>query len=373
MKRINTIDAMRGIGILGITPIHSLLIFTNSFRTSPENMMWNPLLAAPYFFFFISGMCLSLSVVRRRKLQNLREIFMHGLIRYGGYIFISIAMSVSLTMLFTYLISGKIDLSTIYQDISNWGEPIRGIGLACLFSLIPVYYLSTRKLLLSSIGIFIFSSVILHLIPSSFSYGVLTPIAFSGLYSLLKTVPAVLFGAMFGNMIAKNYYDKNDNPHHGVLIPERKVFLAGLSVILMVELAFLILTIRNSWNTIGINVAEFITVGDSKTGMLFLKLGGPYYVTAAFSLGGFMLLLGMSEMLRRMGFHFRYITFVGRTGIQIFIVHFLLLILEIWLFGAVIPANAMLALIMFNSILMYLFSYVYVEANVSGRIRRLVG
>ncbi len=318
MKRIDFIDAMRGLGILGITPIHALLVFAKAGVFRISNTTWNPNLAFPYFFFVISGMCLAISIGKRSRMQSLKEIYTHALFRYGGYILLSLIMTAFLSITVMHLFGETVDLHLIYRNILRWGEPIRGIGLSCLVSLIPVFYMAAAELLITSMLMFSLSSLILYNIQNPFLYGPLSPILITGMYSLL--------------------------------------------------------TVKESWQLCGVDVTGFTAIGNSTMGLLFIKIGGPYHVSTAFSIGGFMILLGWFEKLASMGHTFKYVSFIGRTGIQIFIVHFLLLIVEALLLGTTtIPSSLLLALIVSNSALIYVFAYLYDKQNLNGKIRMALG
>ena len=373
-KRIDSIDAMRGLGILGITPIHTLLVFAKADVFSTSNTTWNPNLAFPYFFFIISGMCLAISIGRRRRNQNLREIYTHALFRYGGYILLSIIMTVAISVTVMHLFRDTIDLHQIYRNILRWSEPIRGIGLSCLVSFLPVFYMTTTELLVTSTLMFSLSSLILYNIHDPFLYGPLTPILITGMYSLIKTVPSILFGAAFGKIIIENLLQNPERNRSSPLVPSKTILTTGIIMVTMIELAFFLLTVRDSWQLCGVDVAGFTAIGNSTKGLLFIKIGGPYQISTAFSIGGFMILLGWFENLSSSGHTFKYISFIGRTGIQIFIAHFLLLILEALLLGTTMIAPALLlALILLNSSLMYVFAYFYDRQGLNAKIKMALG
>jgi len=368
MKRIPSIDALRGIGILTLTPYHTMLVFyPRRERRVGGQRAWNPLNTFPLFFFLISGMCLALSVERRRKNQNLKILFLHYLYRYGGYIVIGFLISLMVSLIDEFFVNlGALRDYLGIEGFYTWIEPIRGIGLACLVSFPIIYYLSWKQLLISSISLFISSLLILLNIENPYLFGYITPVLITGMYSLLKTVPTVLFGAAIGKIFSRKVFLKDlieKNIERDFLSPKRLTIL-GLIILLIADFIYISM------------VYSLFSNIQSPFGFLILflrKFGGPYYLETISNLGGFIFIFGLFERLRLKGYRFRPLTFVGQTGIQIFVVHLpLLILLRSFIDPTTLTELSYLIIIVFTAVLMYMFSYFYVKYNINSKILYII-
>ena len=353
MKRLLSIDAIRAIAILTITPLHAVLMF-NTNGGDPQ-FTWDPIDTAPLFFFFISGMCLALSVERRRKNKNLKALFPHYLYRYGGYILLSISISLIVTLIDSIFMDlGDLGKFFGVEAIHFWVEPIRGIGLACLSSLPIVYYLSWRKLLNLFLFLFPLTSIILYNIHDVYLFGYFTPIFITGMYSLLKTVPTILLGAGMGKLILKNLHQESL-----VSSLSRKLIITGIGILMLAYLIYFF-----TFYLLNVNIT---------LSLILLKVGGPYYTSTIFNLGGFIFIFGLFERLRLKGYKFRPLTFVGQTGIQIFYVHIpLLILLRSIIDPAMLTDSSYLIVVTLPTFLMYIFAYFYVKYDVNTRGKKLL-
>lgn len=361
--RVEAIDALRGVGILGVTPIHTLIVFAGLLVVE-EASTWDPLMAFPYFFFFVSGMCLSLSVERRKAMQSFRQILAHVIFRYGGYVLLSLMLSLALIIPVSYMFLGEFNWSFFFRSVTDWGDALRGIGFTCLVSFAIVYYFGERALSVSALILFLCASVVLHRVREPYLYGILTPLFITGYYSLLKTVPVVLFGAVFGKDLWRRM---REGAGRSPVLPERLLITYGLMVLLVVEAVFLVFTSGGLWGLYGLEFEGFTPW------MLFLKTSGPYYISTAFSIGGSMFLLGVFSWYGRRRSGLRYVAVIGRNAIQIFIVHFFLLIVEVNFIEPPLDAGPMLGIILFNTLLIYLFAMAYEKYRVGSRLKRLIG
>ena len=86
-----------------------------------------------------------------------------------------------------------------------------------------------------------------------------------------------------------------------------------------------------------------------------------------------MFLLGVFSWYGRRRSGLRYVAVIGRNAIQIFIVHFFLLIVEVNFIEPPLDAGPMLGIILFNTLLIYLFAMAYEKYRVGSRLKRLIG
>ncbi|MBW2977271.1 DUF1624 domain-containing protein [Candidatus Woesearchaeota archaeon] len=145
MKRIDSIDILRGIAILQMVfwQIFDFFAKTNIYSQAPYYI--------PFFnisinwigigmFAFISGTSAYISVKKRLD-KNIKKsnIILHAIKRYGGYILIS--------LFFTSFVFG-------FRIFYQWNEAIQGIGLAALFAVLLIL-LFKSKWVFAGIGLII--------------------------------------------------------------------------------------------------------------------------------------------------------------------------------------------------------------------------
>jgi predicted acyltransferase len=135
MKRINSIDILRGIAILQMIfwQIFDFFAKINIYSQAPYyiplfNMSINWIGIG--MFSFISGTAAYISVKKRldKNIEN-SKIILRAVKRYGGYILIS--------LFFTTFVFG-------FKIFYGWDEAIQGIGLAALFAVLLILLFKSR-------------------------------------------------------------------------------------------------------------------------------------------------------------------------------------------------------------------------------------
>jgi len=217
VKRLASLDAMRGFSILSMIPLH-VLVFGTLWAgggewsvTSGEGPpllvveLSKPLATGLIIFFFVTGMSLVFSMAKRRERQSFLGMERHVVFRYGLYV---VAGMVFEAVMWLLLSGGELDLLNLLPAIfagATFSGPIIGIGLTAIVAFPLVYYLSPKKLALlaSAVALIVGLALYYVLLPVTSSLpevSVLNPLIIEG-WSVLKSLPIMLVGASVGKLV----------------------------------------------------------------------------------------------------------------------------------------------------------------------------
>jgi uncharacterized membrane protein len=205
-KRIIYIDLMRGFAVFQMI-FWQIFDFFSKIDIYKDIPLYIAVFNMPIngigvgLFSFISGICVYLSVNKRiTKGFKKKQIFIHILKRYGGYIILSLVFT-----LFVF------DFNTFF----TFQEVIQGIGLSALISGILFLIIQSENLFFVS-GILLiliqpFLRIFINNFLQSYSVGIILNFLlnafFKGFFSLSNLLPFFLIGIYFGTKI-NNFKNK---------------------------------------------------------------------------------------------------------------------------------------------------------------------
>lgn len=217
VKRLASLDAMRGFAILSMIPLH-VLVFGTLWAgggewsvTSGEGPplfvveLQKPLATGLIIFFFVTGMSLVFSMAKRRESQNLLRMERHVVFRYGLYVVAGVTFEAVMWLLLT---QGELNLLSLLPAIfagATFSGPIIGIGLTAIVAFPLIYYLSPKRLVILAAVLALSVGFTLYyvLLPATTSLpevSVLNPLIIEG-WSILKSLPIMLVGASVGKLV----------------------------------------------------------------------------------------------------------------------------------------------------------------------------
>jgi fucose 4-O-acetylase-like acetyltransferase len=304
LRRLVSLDAIRGIGILVMMIAHGM-IFAGA--PAPGGEAQAPLMQAPEdplatafpFFFFITGISLAVSLHRRKESQSLPLITRHVVIRCGLLILVGLILS---------LLAWPGGLSFI----ANGREPVAMIGLAYLIAFPLVFFLSWQALLALTGVVFALVAMVLPspLIP--LLLGFLAPPLFTGPFSAFKTLPLALLGGSVGKKLVAQ---------QGKM--KRWLITSGVVI----------------WGS--------SLVGTLIYGEPIQQSRSLYYFAIPMNGGLGLIGLGVFKLLEDRGFKLVPLTVLGRTALLVYMAHLILLAF----FRMAIPHEPSIQWILFFSVL----------------------
>lgn len=218
VSRIRTIDAIRGVAVLIMIPLHLLLFgggtgwdLSGGGTLSPFPVdMVPPLGTGLILFFFITGMALAVTSVQKRGTQTVGRLSRGVVKRYGMYIFIGAAIQ----FLLIYLLqpafgnSGSyqipMDPVSILQYIFGGGfltlaQPIIGLSIGAMIAFPFIYRLSWKQLAAAALALAVTVWGVLSLVsvPDFF----LLNLFFTDAFAVFKGLTTIFFGAALGKLM----------------------------------------------------------------------------------------------------------------------------------------------------------------------------
>jgi len=276
-----------------------------------------PLGTGLIIFFFVSGMSLAVSLTRKLETQSFLRITRRVFLRYGGYVLAGIIFEV---ILWTLLTQGQV---SVFQLIpiafggAIWSGPIIGIGLTAIAAFPFILKLSWRRLLVAASVIALVVVALLYYI--LFTYGP-TPLSgmeealprptiqnpfLTGGFSVLKCLPMMLTGAAVGKLVLKGW----------------KVTKITVLIGAVISVGYTI-------------IPALLGSG----GMHILVAMWAYPHALLFTIGNSLLLFGIFRVLETRKINLTPITVIGRTTLQTYYGHWLLLFPLLMILGATITA-----------------------------------
>lgn len=334
MKRLRSLDAMRGLAILFMIPYHTVLLYLlltgvyQELETAEAVFATrgDPLATGLPLFFFITGASLVLSYTRRLEKESPRQVALHVVIRYAIYMLTGMFF---LGLALNFALGTAPDFSRMFSRAINVKDPIVSLGLTAIVAFPFIYGLSWGQLTASAATIAILMSFLLSQ-PFAFVLGYYPlNILFTNAWAVLKTIP-LMFG---GGAVAKLQLNGRKM--------KREMVLVGGAI----TLGYMI-------------VPPLIGAGT----VLALFLGQwAYYHSILFSAGACLFVLGIMQMLDDRHVNLTILTVVGRVPLLIFYLHFSLLALAYRLIGPSslttdIAVILTIIIAMVSWILCYLFS-----------------
>jgi uncharacterized membrane protein len=301
MKRLVSLDLMRGFAILAMIFSHAL-IFGPFYPTQNPGEGGAPPIdvlvpgapneMTPPFFFFVTGMSLAVSLFIRitdRK-QSLTRITRHVLIRNVVLILIGTLVTPLLGLMFRQSFAVSDIASSISHSFGN--DVIAMIGWVNLLAFPLVFFLSWKTLLALTAGVFVLVSVVLSLVPNPFTSTLLTSLLLTGDFSALKTLPIALLGGALGK----------------TLVEKKKSIGKWAGALGLLAFALFLVTLQFLGGGIGFGGGR--------------KL---YHFAFAMTVGFCLMALGLFKIIENRGFKLIPVAVVGRTALWVYIAHEILL------------------------------------------------
>ena len=344
MKRLSALDAMRGLSILGMIPMHMFLFGAlwlgggwgstgGSSATLSVVTFDKPLATGLIIFFFVTGVSLTLSLARRQEKQSFSEMARHVILRYGGYAIIGIFFEL---IMWIILYGGQINLQTIVRLLpaiiagATFSGPIIGIGLTAIVAFPLILKLSWKKLLTISSVLAPIVGVVLYyvLLPqySSLPQGtLLNPVIIEG-WSILKSLPLMLIGAAVGKLVLAGRDIK------------KPIIIIGAAICFAYAI---IPTLLGS-------------------GMLHIVLAMWAYPHAIlFTISSSLFMFGLFRILEARNYKLNAVKVLGRSPVLVYYGHFILFLTLFMLVGENMTMGVLGGLMLFVIAVVWILSYLY--------------
>jgi len=327
-KRLASLDALRGFATISMIPFH-ILLFGIMFSggdlsglggfgqvvSGGESLVveWaEPLGTGLIIFFFVSGMSLAVSLTRKRETQSFSRIARRVLLRYGGYVLAGVTFEVILWSLLTQGQVSILQLIPIAVGGAIWSGPIIGIGLTAIVGFPLILKLSWRRLLAAASVLALVVMALLYYI--LFTQGstpmpgmgdlpqpsILNPFLTGG-FGILKCLPMMLTGAAVGKLVLKGWKATKMTVLIGAVISIGYAIIPAL-------------------------------YGSGGTHILIAMWAYPHALL--FTIGNSLLLFGIFRILETRKINLTPITVIGRTTLQTYYGHWLLLFPLLMIIGA---------------------------------------
>lgn len=342
MKRLSSLDTMRGMSILAMIPIHMLLFgvlwsgggwgTTGGISLELSVVSFDkPLSTGLIVFFFVSGMSLALSLARRRERQSFSAMGRHVIFRYGGYAIVGIIFEL---IMWFILGGGELpNLITLLPVIiagATFSGPIIGIGLTAIVAFPFILKLSWKKLVATSIVLAPTVGLVLYyvLLPRFSSIpevSLLNPLIIEG-WSILKSLPTMLIGAAIGKLVL----DGRD-------VKKTLLVIGGV-----------------------VTIGYMIVPALLGSGMLHLVLAMWAYPHAIlFTIFSSLFMFGLLRALEARGIKLTPLKMFGRSPLLVYYGHFIIFLTLFMLLGGNVSTGVLGGLIVFVIAVVWILSYIY--------------
>jgi len=309
-KRLASLDAMRGLAVLGMLPFH-LVFFggffalgsgggTNVFTALPFPIEFRPPLGTGLIlFFFVTGVSLAASISRKKSFI---EIGRRTIIRYGAYYLVSILFEIILWS----VIGWRLDISFILSGYFSFFQPIEGLSIAAVLAFPLIFLFNWKKLLVISSGLALAVGIALYAVflPQASSLPVYSPLnpLLIGLFSALKGLPIELFGASIGKLVLEGKDIK------------KKMILIGIAIVTVYV------------------VVPFL-LGSGMLHMLLMVWSYPSAIL--FTLGSSLFLFGLFQFVEARKISLSPLKVLGRLSFFVYFGHWMILLPSIQILGGV--------------------------------------
>lgn len=344
VTRLSSLDAMRGLAILGMIPIHMILFGalwggggwgTTGGTSAALSVVTfeKPLATGLIIFFFVTGVSLTLSLARRQERQSFVSMTRHYLLRYGGYALIGIFFEI---IMWIILRRGQVTMQYIIGILpyviagATFSGPIIGIGLTAIIAFPLILKLSWKKLLAISCVLAPLVGIVLYyvLLPQYSSLpnpSILNPLIIEG-WSILKSLPTLLIGAAVGKLILEGRDVK------------KSIILVGGAI----------------------TFAYVIIPALLGSGMLHIVLAMWAFPHAIlFTVGSGLFMFGLFRILEARNIKLNAVKVLGRSPVLVYYGHFILFLTLFMLVGGNMTMGVLGGLMIFVIAVVWILSYLY--------------
>jgi len=218
VSRIRTLDAIRGVAVLIMIPLH-LLLFGGGSEWNigggltvlpPPVDLTPPFGTGLVLFFFITGMALAVSSVQRGGTRTMGKLSIGVVKRYGTYILIGAAVQFALICILqpiysdpgTYVV--PMEPLAILQyifggEFLTLAQPIIGLSLGAMIAFPFIHKLSWRSLAAAALvlAMTFWGALSLVVLPDFFLLNLL----FTDAFAVFKGLTTIFFGAALGKLM----------------------------------------------------------------------------------------------------------------------------------------------------------------------------
>jgi len=349
MKRLAVLDSMRGFAVLGMVELHigylaSMLGLIGSggssfFKVPPPSTYDLPLATGIFFFFFVTGISLAVSIARRSEKGSFSTMARRVVLRYGGY-YLS-AIIVELILLYSFIWMGlpqPTNIMIILGGAASYFSAVQGLGIAAILAFPLILFLPWKKLLTASIGVALVVGLVLYLIlffkvplywvPPNLFIVPLNPFL-TGYFSALKGLSVILLGATVGKLIVEGRDIK------------KKIILIGAPI------------------SLGYTIVPAIL----NSGLQHLMAPIWSYPHAIpFICGSCLFLLGLFQILEARNHSLSPLRVLGRLSLTVFYAHFLILLPILYtlkLLKIDITFGLLIGFVVLTEIIVWIAAYFY--------------